>query len=288
MEVNKIKFHKSVCGVDFLMNMLYLNEFGEQYFADDLYSTDYFEIIFLDKAEGTVRLNNTEIELKDRMVLFISAHEKRKWKINRDRLEGRSLIFQEDFLNEFFADKYFSLRLHYFYQLNYVPAIYINDSDTDKLCDMLAEIKSELNNSKYDSGHIIRSLLYYILMKLNRIYANEFNLTAESPQNNYAYEFRRLLEVNIRDNQRVDDYAGMIGISRISLNKAVQKQFNLSAGKLIKQRLSQEIQNELLFTDHTIAEISDMLSFSEPNHMIRFFKTINDITPTAFRTENRR
>ncbi len=287
MEVNKIKFHKSACGVDFLMNMLYLNEFSEDYFGSCLYSADFFEILFLDSAKGTVRLNNREVTLTNNMVLFISAHEKRQWNVNTNELKGRSLIFQEDFLNEFFADKYFSLRLHYFYQLSYTPAINIDNTDRDKLCDMLEEIKSELNNSKYDSGHIIRSLLYYILMKLNRIYGKRFNLTAESPQNSFAYEFRRLLEDNIRYKQRVEEYAEIIGVSRVSLNKAVQKQFNLPASRLLKQRLSQEIQNELLFTDNTIAEISDTLNFSEPNHMIRFFKTLNGVTPMAFRNSNK-
>jgi len=104
----------------------------------------------------------------------------------------------------------------------------------------------------------------------------------EKTENNFAYQFRRLLEEHIRQKQRISDYAEMIGVSRITLNKAVKKQFNVTATELLKQRLLIEIKSDLVHSGNTIAEIAYNLNFSEPGHMMRFFKAQTGITSTQF------
>jgi AraC family transcriptional activator of pobA len=91
-----------------------------------------------------------------------------------------------------------------------------------------------------------------------------------------------LLENHIKDKQRISDYAELLGISRISLNKAVKAQFNTTATQLLKQRLLFEIQNSLLHSNKTINEIAYELNFPEPNHLMRFFKTQTSQTITEF------
>lgn len=62
-----------------------------------------------------------------------------------------------------------------------------------------------------------------------------FHLPFALPLNNYAYQYKQLLEKNICNKTRVADYAEMMGISRVSLNKAVMREFGLSAVHLLKQ-----------------------------------------------------
>ena len=90
------------------------------------------------------------------------------------------------------------------------------------------------------------------------------------------------METHIHEKQRVNDYAEMLGISRISLNKVVKEQFNLTATELIKQRLLIEIQNLLIHYNKTITEIAFELGFSEPNHLMRFFKSQTNKTTSEF------
>ena len=90
------------------------------------------------------------------------------------------------------------------------------------------------------------------------------------------------MELPINENQRVSEYASILGISRITLNKAVQAQFGATASHLLKQRLIFEIKNFLLHSQFTVAEIANELNFSEPNHMMRFFKTQTGQTTTEF------
>lgn len=277
-----IKFNKTECGVDFLLKVASGNELKQNYIDTDFYNTDYFEILFFKKAKGYLILNQQRIEMADNTIVFISPFQKRQWKLDPHHMEFTFLIFQEDFLNEFFADKLFTYRLLYFYQLDYPLSMVVQSEDMQKFCESLSEIAAELKKPIYDSDHIIRSLLYYLLLKLNRYYARHNNLPLDKPQNNYAYQFKRLLEIYIKEKQRINDYASLIGISRIALNKAVQGQFNVTATHLLKQRLLFEIKNLLMFSNSTVSEIAYKLNFSEPNHLMRFFKMQTGMTTTEF------
>ena len=277
-----IKFHKTDCGVDFLLNVLSSEEIKENYLSNEIFNTDFFEIIFFKTGKGSIILNHQSITIKDSSVVFISPFQKRKWNLNRTNLDFKVLAFQEDFLNDFFADKLFTYRLFYFYQLVYPLLMQIDNISFKKLWEQLNEIKTELVNTKADSVHIIRSLLYYLLQKLNRKYAQNHNLSNENSANNYACQFKKLLEIHIKEKQRISDYTQLLKISRITLNKAVKDQFNVTASSILKQRLLFEIKNLLMHSDMNIGEIAYELNFSAPNHLMRFFKTQTGNTTTEF------
>lgn len=280
-----VRFHKTECGVDFLLNVLISDDVKTDYMQRETFNSDYFEVVFIKKAQGKLVLNHQQVELYDDSIVFISPYQKRQWLIEDQSIQFTSLIFQEEFLNEFFADKLFTYRLLYFYQLEYPLILPVSAPMMLRFCNLLSEIKDELVATKADSIHIIRSLLYYLLQSVNREYAQRHDLSMEKTDNSYAYQFRRLLETHIREKQRINDYVAMLGISRITLNKAVKKQFNVTATELLKQRLLFEIKNDLIHSGKTMAQIADDLHFSEPGHMMRFFKTQTGTTSTEFLSE---
>ncbi|KIA93621.1 MULTISPECIES: AraC family transcriptional regulator [unclassified Flavobacterium] len=277
-----VKFHKTECGVEVLLNVLHGDMLSERYLERDTYNTDFFEILLFKTAKGSLILNQQKIDIRDNTIVFISPFQKRQWTLEKEGLDYTVLVFQENFLNDFFSDKFFTYRLLYFYQLNYPLNISIEKEELQKALGQLMEIKYELVNSKTDSIHIIRSLTYYLLLKFNRIYANANNLSIDRAENNFAYQFKQLLEIHIRQKQRIDYYADLLNVSRITINTCVKKQFNVTATELIKQRLLFEIKNDLIHSGKTIAEIAYDLHFSEPGHMMRFFKTQTGITSSQF------
>ena len=125
-----IKFDKTRCGVEVLLRVGSGNEIIDAYTDTNVYNTDYFEILIFRRAKGHVVLNQRKIDVTDNTIVFISPFQKRQWKLDPNHLDFTFLIFQEDFLNDFFADKLFTYRLLYFYQLEYplsmnIPAQYI-------------------------------------------------------------------------------------------------------------------------------------------------------------------
>lgn len=123
-----------------------------------------------------------------------------------------------------------------------------------------------------DTYNLIVSVLYYLLVIINRAYAQTYRLPVEVPKNNYAFKFKDLLEKHIRTTQRVQEYADMLRVSRITLNNSVMAQFGVSAIHLLKQRLLEELKNELLFSNLNVSQLADEFHFSDPSHLMRFFK----------------
>jgi AraC family transcriptional activator of pobA len=279
--MKQVKFNKTICGVDFLLNVLKINKDSDVKLEQEFQSADFFQIVFISKGNGNLLLNDQKIELADHAVIFISENQNYKWNIDLAEFDATFLVFQEDFLNEFFADKFFTYRLLYFYQSE-LPTL-LNSIGIDAYLFQLADIKKELENPESDSVHLIRSVLYNVLIKLNRIYSKTYEITSAISIDNMAYAFRRLVEKNINTLQRVDDYALLMNTSRISLNAAVKKQFNTTASDFIKTRLVYEIKMKLLFSNKTIEELALDFNFSEANHFSRFFKTRTQYTPTEYR-----
>ena len=275
-----IVFNKTECGVDFLLNVLPGAEVATHYRQRDVYQSDCFEILFFRKAEGYLLVDQTRLPVRDQTIVFLSPYQRRQWKTTS--ADFTVLLFREDFLNEFFADKLFSYRLLYFYQHDHPLTLSVSAEELDRFCQALTEIKAELTHSRGDSGHLIRSLLYYLLLRLNRNYALQYGLSLDKPENHYAFEFKKLMETHIREKQRVNEYASLLQVSRISLNKAVQQQFFVTAAHLLKQRMVVEIKNLLLHDRLSVGEAAATLHFSETNHLMRFFKTQTGQTISEF------
>lgn len=277
-----IKFHKAECGVEVLLRVGLGHELPDSYLGSEVYNTDFFEILLFKKARGSVLLNQQTLPITDNTIVFISPFQKRQWQLEAGHLEFTFLIFQEGFLNDFFADKLFAYRLLFFYQLDYPLALPVSGAQMLKYCGLLTEIGAELRPMRADGEHLIRSLLYYLLLSFNRAYAERHALPLGKAENHYAYHFKHLLEQHISEKQRVAEYAALLGISRVTLNKAVQVQFNVTATHLLKQRLLFEIKNALLHSGKPVTDIAYALHFSEPNHLMRFFKTQTGQTTSEF------
>lgn len=246
------------------------------------HTSDVFEILIFKKGNGTVWVDHQEVEVEDNSILFFSPYQVKKWDTDFSKLDFTIIIFQEEFLNEFFADKLFTYRLLYFYQHEYITKLKLTDKGIQSICNISQEMKEELVQPNTDSGHIIRSLIYYLLQRLNREYALQRGLPFHNTTNNHAYAFKKLMEQHIRKKQRINDYCEMLGVSRITLNKAAKKQFKQTATELLKQRLVTEIKNDLIYSGKSVSEIAYSFGYSEPNHLMRFFKTQTGETTTEF------
>ena len=265
------------------MDLASYSEIPQYFFYPEIHQTDFFEIIFFSRGNGRLLLDHQEIPIRDQTIIFVTPYQKRQWYVDRDQVEGHFVAFQEAFLNTFFADQLFVFRLQYFYNQHYPLFLHPENNFFSKVTGLFQDIKQEIRNLRNDSQHLIRSLLYYLLVLLNRAYSDRYELSAGTRGNQTAYTFKQLLEQHVHKNLRVEDYANMLGVSRITLNKLTKRQFNLSSSEMIRQRLIHEIRNRLIYAHETIAEISYALNFSAPSHMTRFFRNQTGKTASDFR-----
>ena len=278
-----VKFNKSLCGVDLLLNVLRIKYESSIVFSDDVYTTDFFQIVFIKEANGTLLLNDQTITLENNSIVFITENQRYQWNVTQEKFDATVLVFQENFLNDFFADQYFTYRLLYFYQTDFPLYLNVSENIKNDYLAKLKEIKTDLQHPKSDSVHLIRSILYYLLIQLNRLYAEQHDIASTISNDNLAYQFRKLVEQHIYEKQRIDDYTDILKVSRVTLNKAISKHFNVTTTEFLKSRLAFEIKMKLLFTMSTVEELADIFHFSESNHLSRFFKNQTGLTPKEYR-----
>ena len=280
-----VPFSKTRCGVDFYINTGESKDICGVLTEHRTFKTDFFSFYFFRRANGYVLLNFRKIELRDDMVLLLSPHQQQEWHVDEAELDYTFLIFREDFMRTFIADKFFVYRLLYYYQTDTPPYLFAAPEELAEYMRLLGKIKQELLHPVADTYNLIVSVLYYLLVVINRAYAKTYRLPVEVPKNNYAFQFKDLLEKHIRDMQRVQEYADILRVSRITLNNSVMAHFGVSATHLLKQRLLEELKNELLFSDRNVSQLADEFHFSDPSHLMRFFKQQTGKTFTQYITD---
>lgn len=280
-----VPFSKTRCGVDFYINTGESKDICGVLTEHRTFKTDFFSFYFFRRVNGYVLLNFRKIELRDDMVLLLSPHQQQEWHVDEAELDYTFLIFREDFMRTFIADKFFVYRLLYYYQTDTPPYLFAAPEELAEYMRLLGKIKQELLHPVADTYNLIVSVLYYLLVVINRAYAKTYRLPVEVPKNNYAFQFKDLLEKHIRDMQRVQEYADILCVSRITLNNSVMAQFGVSATHLLKQRLLEELKNELLFSDRNVSQLADEFHFSDPSHLMRFFKQQTGKTFTQYITD---
>lgn len=283
-----VPFSKTQCGVDFYINTGESKDICGVLTEHQTFKTDFFSFYFFRRANGYVLLNFRKVELRDDMVLLLSPHQQQEWHVDEAGLDYTFLIFREDFMRTFIADKFFVYRLLYYYQTDTPPYLFATPEELSEYMCLLGKIKQELRHPVADTYNLIVSVLYYLLVIINRTYAKAYHLPVEVPKNNYAFQFKDLLEKHIRTVQRVQEYADMLRVSRITLNNSVMAQFGVSATHLLKQRLLEELKNELLFSNLNVSQLADEFHFSDPSHLMRFFKQQTGKTFTQYLTNYQR
>jgi AraC family transcriptional activator of pobA len=95
--------------------------------------------------------------------------------------------------------------------------------------------------------------------------------------------FRQLLELHYREGLSIDDYAGMLGVTRAHLHDACVRTSQRTPLAMIHDRLIEEACLRLEQTGLTVEQIGYGLGFRDPGYFNRFFRRRTGQPPGAFR-----
>lgn len=97
------------------------------------------------------------------------------------------------------------------------------------------------------------------------------------------HEYRRAVDQWFRHWHHVASYAQHLACSAKSLNRACQAASDVSAKRVIVERVVLEAKRLLAHSGDTAAKISADLGFDEPTNFTKFFRRETNLTPAAFR-----
>lgn len=277
--MEKLFFDRKKYGTELLIDACTVQELD---LVDDTLVLSFYTIILLRAGSGKYSLDTEQIDLQPNSILFVKPGQ-----INAIREaqfnEGHFLFFEGDFLDEFFKDTYFIQKFSFFQEGRPSGCLPLDAATFDPFDRISAEIRDEIRALGQDSHHILRSLIYYLLVRLHQRYGQAFGSGHDTLLDQRLLQFLRLLEAPRAHTQTVEAYANRIGISRVHLNSLCQKHFSKTAHQLIRERLLGALKKEIKYTEKDLATIAYDFQFSAPSHFTRFFRQMMGITPQAYR-----
>jgi AraC family transcriptional activator of pobA len=284
MEIGKRLFIKRKYGKELLIDCSLYSK-SNKVLPDYPFTTDFYGIFIVTQGKGSILVDNNLIRFKKGSLLFLQPNHVRQWQRVSSTFDGYFLVFVKEFIETFFQDSLFIYRFQFFHNASISYTLECKQDFLSSLIDFCEAINNELANLQEDSHHFLRSILYNVLILINRKYIEQYGLSANLFQNNTGLQLKKLLDDKIRTHQRVEDYAGFLNVSRAHLNNISKKTFGSPISIIIKERLLTEIKRRLLFTDKSIKEICYEMNFSDVSNFTRFFKKHTSINPNEYRLQ---
>ncbi len=282
--ITRYDFFRTKYGEELLIDLISLGDLEKYIRLSPVQRLTYYDITVIADGKGTFNIDNHEHDLKQGSVFFSSPGQIRKW--NTDKVpQGYVLIFEEEFLCTFFNDTQFVQNLACFNSYDSPPVLQLDYNDFHQLISLLQNIKNEISSFKNYDKHILRALLYQILILLNRRFISAYPSSRKKPINRYVKSFIRLVDTNHHQYRTVDYYAQHLHITSGHLNSLVKDYFGISAKKYILNRNILEAKRMLQYTHMGIEEIAYRLNYENANYFIRAFRDHTDVTPLHFRNQ---
>ncbi len=282
--ITRYDFFRTKYGEELLIDLISLGDLEKYIRLSPVQRLTYYDITVIADGNGTFNIDNYEHDLKQGSVFFSSPGQIRKW--NTDKVpQGYVLIFEEEFLCTFFNDTQFVQNLSCFNSDDNPPVLQLEYNDYHQLISLLQNIKNEISSFRNYDKHILRALLYQILILLNRRFISAYPSSRKKPINRYVKSFIRLVDTNHHQYRTVDYYAQHLHITSGHLNSLVKDYFGISAKKYILNRNILEAKRMLQYTNMGIDEIAYRLNYENTNYFIRAFRDHTDFTPLHFRNQ---
>lgn len=280
------KFHKTKYGDELLVDIVSLDSIRKYIDRHPVHTLTYFDITFITKGSAGFSLEDIRYCLDEGDVICSKPGEIRSWDTAQIP-EGYALIFEEEFLLSFFNDPFFLQNLSYFRPERNSACLSIR-SIYKRIDFLIRNIKDEINNPHSKDPHILRALLYEILMLLNREYHGREATLPAPPSNRYIPAFVRLVDTYYKTRHDTKYYADRLYITPNYLNEIVRKCLGTTAKGYIRDQIIREAKRLLSYTDRSVCEIADDLHFESSSYFIRLFRQETRITPLQYRKQANR
>ena len=283
--IPRYTFYKNKYGSELLIDVVELKYVKKFLSQSSVHTLTYYDITFVTEGEGKFSIDNQTNEATSRDVFFSKPGEIRNWD-TRHIVNGYALIFEDEFLSSLFKDSLFVQHLSFFQSGKTSSKLQLPDELYMRILQILRNIKTEIDTYKQNDVYVLRALLYEVLMLLDREYKKvnmEEETTSKEVGNIHINKFMKLVESHLKEQHSVQYYADKLCITPNYLNEIVTSTKGISAKQYIRNKVMDEAQRLLTYTDFPISDIAFELHFSTVSYFIRSFRQYTGTTPLLYR-----
>lgn len=283
--IPRYTFYKNKYGSELLIDVVELKYVKKFLSQSSVHTLTYYDITFVTEGEGKFSIDNQTNEAASRDVFFSKPGEIRNWD-TRHIVNGYALIFEDEFLSSLFKDSLFVQHLSFFQSGKTSSKLQLPDELYMRILQILHNIKTEIDSYRQNDVYVLRALLYEVLMLLDREYKKvnmEEETTSKEVGNIHIDKFMKLVESHLKEQHSVQYYADKLCITPNYLNEIVTSTKGISAKQYIRNKVMDEAQRLLTYTDFPISDIAFDLHFSTVSYFIRSFRQYTGTTPLLYR-----
>jgi len=235
---------------------------------------EYFEIIFLHEGEGFHWIESEKHMVTVPEIYILRPGQLHFWQFTSIP-KGFVILFKEKEFNQIREGDLMDA----FTVLAQDSRIGLNNESYP--ISILSELLAEHQEMQRHSSLILHGLLRVFFGK----FLNHREEDANPGGGSYpaSDRFQALLIKECPRLHKVTDYANLLNVTPQNLNAVCRRQIGSSAGELIHKRLLLEAKRYLLYTDNTVAEIAEILNFSDASNFNKYFRKQVGMTPLQFR-----
>jgi AraC family transcriptional activator of pobA len=253
------------------------------YVLDDTpHRLGFYEAVFLTRGAGEFAIDFRSHPVAPGHVFFTSPGQIRQWRLTAPA-EGYTLFFTGGFVTEFFSDPLFLHKLRFFHNHRQPLFLPLRPAEFAEAYGRLREMEHEFAALGGDSVHMLRAILYQLLVRLNREYGAAYGTATDTEAHPVLTRFRSLLEERFREQHSVREYARMLHVTPGHLSDLARRHAGGSAGELIRGRVLVEAKRLLLYSPLTTAAVAARLGFADPSYFGRFFRRETGLPPGEYR-----
>lgn len=112
------------------------------------------------------------------------------------------------------------------------------------------------------------------------------NYLRKDTNSKHINDCKEYIYVHIKERITIEDIADFLDVSASYLSRLFKRETGQSVSTYIRDRKIDVAKNLLRFSDYSLIEIANRLSYSSQSHFIQQFKEVVGMTPKKYRDEN--
>jgi len=252
---------------------------------------DFYSIFWIESGEAIHATEFVEYSLKADTILFVPPGLKHRMYLDQS-VGGTYILFNEDFIRYNRKNHIPLKEYRLFNNSEFKSLITVLPEMREKLRSITSFIFEEVQKSDDYSQDIVLNLLHLFLLESRRIFDQQNQEIKEkdpdSTPDTTIIKFKQLIEENFTTEKNVSNYADMLNINASCLNELAKRTTGITAGELIRNRVTDEIKKLLYSSNISGKEIAFQLGFEDPAYFSRFFRKNTGQTLKEFREHSRK
>lgn len=253
---------------------------GSSLFFDNTVSFP-LTFVWIKGQKSEINFEGINLNLNNNSIICLTSFHKVEFNIIES---ARVIKFNREFYCVKDHDSEVSCKGLLFYGANQLPYFQIQENEIEKFETFWQMFQIEMQSKDDLQLEMLQMMLKRFIILCTRIYKSQVNLTKlEFKEVDIVREFQFLVEQHFKTKHSVHEYADLLNKSVKTLANTFSKVSDKSPLQIIHERKVLEAKRMLRYTDKPIKEIAYELGFEDIQAFSRFFKKMENTSPTDFK-----